>query len=74
MSCSVPNVPGVEASPIPRTPLPLATIPRILFRLDMKFIDVVDQVLQRVEELMALGSRDNITPMPSSDGATCWLT
>lgn len=40
------NIPGVEAPPIPRTPLPLATIPRILFRLDMKVVDVVDELLQ----------------------------
>lgn len=65
---SVLNVPGVEASPIPCTPLPLATIPRILFRLHMKVVDVVDQLLQRVEELMALRSRDDVedgTPRPS---------
>lgn len=58
MESSALDLPGVKAPPIPRTPLPLATIPRILFRLDMKVVDVVDQVLQRVEELMALTRRD----------------
>lgn len=54
------ELPGVKAPPITCTPLPLATIPRILFGLDMKVVDVVDQVLQRGEELMALKRRDEV--------------
>lgn len=54
------GLPGVKAPPITCTPLPLATIPRILFGLDMKVVDVVDQVLQRGEELMALKRRDEV--------------
>lgn len=60
------NLPGVKAPPVPCTSFPLATIPRILFGLDMKVVDVVDQVLKRVEELMALKRRDevdNVTQM-----------
>lgn len=42
--------PGIEAPPLPGTALPMAAVPRILFRLDMEVVDVIHQVLQAVEE------------------------
>lgn len=42
--------PGVEAPPLPGAALPVAAVPRILFRLDVEVVDVIHQVLQAVEE------------------------
>lgn len=42
--------PGIEAPPLPGAALPMAAVPRILFRLDMEVVDVIHQVLQAVEE------------------------
>lgn len=47
-------LPSIEAPPLASTALPVAAVPRILFRLDMEVIDVVHQVLQGVKEQMAL--------------------
>lgn len=47
-------VPGIEAPPISGTAFPLTAVPRILFRLDVVVVDVVHQVLQRVEQQVAL--------------------
>lgn len=45
---------GIEAPSITSTALPLAAVARVLFRLDVKVIDVINQVLQRAEQQMAL--------------------
>lgn len=37
---------GIEASSVTCTALPLAAVPRILLRLDMEVVDVINQVLQ----------------------------
>lgn len=46
--------PGIETPPFASTALPVAAVPRILFRFDMEIIDMIDQVLQGVKEQMAL--------------------
>ncbi len=48
------NLPGIKTSPVSSTALPLAAVSGIFFRLDMKVVDVVHQVLQRVEQQVAL--------------------
>lgn len=53
-SCISVSIPGIEAPPVSSTALPLAAVPRILFRFDVEVIDVVHQVLQRVEQQVAL--------------------
>lgn len=47
-------IPGIETSPVSSTALPLAAVSRILIRLDVEVIDVIHQVLQRVEQQVAL--------------------
>lgn len=47
-------IPGIEASPVSSTALPLAAVTRILLRLDVEVVDVIHQVLQRVEQQVAL--------------------
>lgn len=47
-------VPGIEPPAISSTPVPPAAVPTILFRLDVEVVDVVHQVLQRVEQQVAL--------------------
>ena len=46
--------PGVEASAVAGTALPLTAVPRILFRLHVVVVDVVHQLLKRVKEQVAL--------------------
>ena len=51
--------PGIEAPPITSTAIPLATVPRILFRLDVVVVDVFHEVLQGVEQQVALEGRES---------------
>lgn len=51
---SPPSPPGVEAPAVAGTALPVAAVPRVLLGFDVEIIDVVHQVLQEVEELVAL--------------------
>lgn len=46
--------PGVEATAMAGTALPVAAVPSILLRFDMVVVDVVHQVLQELKELVAL--------------------
>lgn len=46
--------PGVETPPLASTALPVAAVPRILFRFDVEVIDMIHQVLQGIKEQMAL--------------------
>lgn len=48
-------VPGIEATAVAGTALPMAAVPSILFRLDMVVIDMVNQVLEELKELVTLG-------------------
>lgn len=68
-------LPGIEAPPISCTALPLAAVPGFLFRLDVEVVDVVHQVLQRVEQQVALQAREeesesSETPTESSGLST----
>lgn len=47
-------IPGIEAPSVTSTALPLAAVPRILFRFDVEVVDVIYQVLQRVKQQVAL--------------------
>lgn len=51
------GLPGVEAPPVSSAAFPLATVPTILFGLDVVVVDVVHQVLQRLEQQVALEDR-----------------
>lgn len=49
-----PPPPCIETSPFASAALPVTAVPRILFRFHVKVVDVIHQVLQGVEEQMAL--------------------
>lgn len=51
------NTPGVEASPVASAALPLAAVPGVLVGLHVEVVDVIHQVLQRVEQQVALEDR-----------------
>ena len=51
--------PGVEPAPVACTALPMAAVPRILFRLDVEVVDVVDQVLEGVEQQVTLQAKQS---------------
>lgn len=51
---SCPPSPGVEASAVTGTALPVAAVPCILFGLDVVVVDVIHQVLQELKELVTL--------------------
>lgn len=48
-------VPGIEATTMAGTALPMTAVSSILFRLDVMVIDVVNQVLEELKELVTLG-------------------
>lgn len=48
-------VPGIEATAMAGTALPVTAVSSILFRLDMMVIDMVNQVLEELKELVTLG-------------------
>lgn len=50
-------MPGIEAPPVSSTALPLAAVSKIFFRLDVEVVDVIHQVLERVEQQVALQDR-----------------
>lgn len=57
-SCPLPAPsPGIEATAMAGTALPMAAVPSVLFRLDMMVIDVVNQVLEELKELITLWSQ-----------------
>lgn len=54
-SCPYPAPsPGIEATAVAGTALPMAAVPSILFRLDMVVVDMVNQVLEELKELVTL--------------------
>lgn len=52
-----PPSPGVEASAMAGTALPVTAVPCVLLGLDMVVVDVIHQVLQELEELVTLWGR-----------------
>lgn len=46
--------PGIEATAMAGTALPVTAVSSILFRLDMMVIDMVNQVLEELKELVTL--------------------
>lgn len=54
---SCPLSPGIEASAMTGTALPVAAVPCVLLGLDVVVIDMIHQVLQELEELVTLQGR-----------------
>lgn len=52
-----PPSPGIEASAMAGTALPVTAVPCVLLGLDVVVVDVIHQVLQELEELVTLWGR-----------------